>query len=510
MSLASDKIKQSDERFSNIRVEEATYEKSGKKLSVVLLTNRHFTADDEKAIATLISEELPFASVEVTMHKTVCSSDVAARRVYDYIKQTCIPVKDRIAENDIKVTVGMDKAFIELTAEEDVCSYLKTKKFEDLLKNFLTGYFCEDFSVAYHTKANEDNSGVLADEKVDYARIEQIPPRYFKVNAVTRLFTNDETNEVMYIQDAAERTGDLYIAGKVVGVRERTTKTGKPFFIYDFSDGTGRMSGSLFTENKATLKKLEKIQEGSEVIVFGKAEITDAGYHRFSIKSFNFCELPKDFVYQEKQSRRPPETYLLVKPSPIEEIRQTSLFNADMSVPPAFKGTNIVVIDLETTGTSPSDDRVTEIGAVRLVDGKVTEKFATMVNPERKIPEVVVELTGITDEMVADAPVFADVAGDLYKFCYGSIIVAHNIGFDYPFIKNMSKPCGYVYSNRGIDTLALARAVLPSLTNHKLNTVCEHFGIEFLHHRAYSDALATAQMLIELVRLKGGFPEFDV
>ena len=128
MSLASDKIKQSDERFSNIRVEEATYEKSGKKLSVVLLTNRHFTADDEKEIASLISEELPFASVEVTMHKTVCSSDVAARRVYDYIKQTCIPVKDRIAEKDIKVTVGMDKAFIELTAEEDVCSYLKTKK----------------------------------------------------------------------------------------------------------------------------------------------------------------------------------------------------------------------------------------------------------------------------------------------------------------------------------------------------------------------------------------------
>ena len=74
----------------------------------------------------------------------------------------------------------------------------------------------------------------------------------------------------------------------------------------------------------------------------------------------------------------------------------------------------------------------------------------------------------------------------------------------------MSKPSGYVYTNRGIDTLALARAVLPSLGNHKLNTVCDHFGIEFLHHRAYSDALATAQMLIELVRLNGAFPDYDV
>ena len=168
-----------------------------------------------------------------------------------------------------------------------------------------------------------------------------------------------------------------------------------------------------------------------------------------------------------------------------------------------------MVLDLETTGTSVTDDRITEIGAVRLVDGKVTEKFSTMVNPERKIPEIVVELTGITDDMVANAPTFAEVAGDIYKFCYGSIIVAHNIGFDYPFLKNMSKPSGYLYANRGIDTLALSRELL-TLPNNKLNTVCEHFGIEFLHHRAYSDALATAQMFIELVRLKGEFPEYNV
>ena len=132
-----------------------------------------------------------------------------------------------------------------------------------------------------------------------------------------------------------------------------------------------------------------------------------------------------------------------------------------------------------------------------------------MVNPERKIPEVVVQLTGITDEMVADAPKFSEVVGDLYKFCYGSIIVAHNLPFDYAFLRNMSKPYNYVYTKRGIDTLTVAREMLPSLGHHKLNNICEYFGIELVHHRAYNDAYATAQALIELLKLKGKMPEFD-
>lgn len=509
MSVIIDKIRAQDEKYAKIRLEDAVYEKGSKKLTLTFLMGKHFAEEDERKIAGIVAKELPFADVIVRIRKTVCSPDVAKSRICAYIKDTCAPIKSRVTENDIVVEVGENDTKIKILAEEDVCGYLKAKNFETQLTEYLGGFFCDDFIVEYDPRANEDVSDILADEKVDYARIELIPPRYFKVDSVTRLFNNDETDEVMYIQDAAERTGELYIAGKVIGISERTTKTGKPFYIYDFNDGTGRMSGSLFTDNKQTLKKLEKIQEGSEVIVFGKAEVTDAGYHRFSIKSFNFCELPKNFVYQEKQSRRPPETYLIAKPSPIEEVRQTSLFNMNYTVPECFKGKNIVVLDLETTGTSTTDDRITEIGAVRLVDGKVTEKFSTMVNPERKIPEVVVELTGITDEMVADAPTFAEIAGDIYKFCYGSIIVAHNIGFDYPFLKNMSKPSGYLYSNRGIDTLALSRELL-SLPNNKLNTVCEHFGIEFLHHRAYSDALATAQMFIELVRLKGEFPEYNV
>ena len=185
------------------------------------------------------------------------------------------------------------------------------------------------------------------------------------------------------------------------------------------------------------------------------------------------------------------------------------MFSLIDDTPECLKGKTFVIIDFETTGTLPQEDKITEIGAVKMVDGKVIEKFATMVNPERKIPDVVVELTGITDEMVADAPKFEEIAGDLYKFCYGSIIVAHNLPFDYAFLKNMSKPLNYIYSNRGIDTVTFAREVLPQLGHHKLNNICEYFGIELVHHRAYNDAYATAQAFKEMVKLKGELPEFD-
>ena len=108
--------------------------------------------------------------------------------------------------------------------------------------------------------------------------------------------------------------------------------------------------------------------------------------------------------------------------------------------------------------------------------------------------------------MVKDAPSFDKVVPDLFKYVDGAYIVAHNIEFDYKFIKFMSKDTGYVFKNEGIDTLAFSREVLKGMKNYKLNTVCGHFGIEFLHHRALSDAHATAKLLLELVAIKKNLP----
>lgn len=510
MSKLLNDIKQRDKRYEGIILDSAEYSKFQKVLKLSFVLSVHFDAFDVKEITKVVNKNLPFATAEIELKKVVCDCELLSRKIIEFISENYRVLKDRVNCKDICTErLSEDSVKIIFGFENEVCEHLENSRFTDDLNEYLKNVFCETFSYQYAPREDKDSVDLLKEEKVDYSRIEQIPARYFKVNAVTRLFDNREEDEVMYIADALERTGEITIAGKIIGKREKETKKGKPFYILDFNDGTGRMSGTIFS-TKEIIKKMEKVQEGSEVIAFGKAEVTPDGYRRFTISSLNYCELPKDFVYQEKQSRKPPETYLIVKPEPIEQTFQTDMFSIADAVPEYLMGKTFVVLDFETTGTMPQDDKITEIGAVKIVDGKITEKFATMVNPERKIPELIVELTGITDDMVADAPKFEEVAGDFYKFCYGSTIIAHNIAFDYTFLKAMSKPLNYVYNNRGIDTLTLAREVLPNLGHHKLNNICEYFNIELVHHRAYNDAYATAQAFLELLKLKGGLPEFDV
>jgi DNA polymerase-3 subunit alpha (Gram-positive type) len=164
--------------------------------------------------------------------------------------------------------------------------------------------------------------------------------------------------------------------------------------------------------------------------------------------------------------------------------------------------TEFVVFDLETTGAKTPPCRVTEIGAYRVKNGKVIGEFHTLVNPETPIPSFITQLTGIDNEMVANAPVFADVAHGLLGFIGDSILVAHNSGFDMRFLNH---EIGRVFpeyrlANPCLCTVQLSRKLVPEIVNHKLKTVAEHYAIDlYNHHRAAADAHATAHIFINLL-----------
>ncbi len=156
-----------------------------------------------------------------------------------------------------------------------------------------------------------------------------------------------------------------------------------------------------------------------------------------------------------------------------------------------------IVFDLETTGLSATTERITEIGAVRYKGGEILDKFNTFVNPHMPIPPKIVELTGITDEMVKDAPDEIDAVKEFLSYCgENPIFVAHNANFDIGFMKAACERCGIAFNPVYIDTVPLARALHPTLKNHKLDTVGEYLEIPpFEHHRACDDALALAQIV---------------
>lgn len=160
-----------------------------------------------------------------------------------------------------------------------------------------------------------------------------------------------------------------------------------------------------------------------------------------------------------------------------------------------------VVFDIETTGLSKETESITEIGAVKVVDGKIIDRFSTFVNPERPIPTEITKLTGITNEMVADAPVITEILPKFLEFCQDAVLVAHNANFDTGFIRlNAERKCGIEVKNTVLDTLELSRALLPELKKHKLDIVCEQLGVSLEgHHRAVNDAEATAEVFLKFI-----------
>lgn len=164
--------------------------------------------------------------------------------------------------------------------------------------------------------------------------------------------------------------------------------------------------------------------------------------------------------------------------------------------------TDYVVFDLETTGAKCPPCRVTEIGAFRVENGKITDKFHTLVNPETPIPIFITQLTGISDEMVRTAPKFREIANDFLEFIGDSVLVAHNAPFDIRFLNHeISKVYeGYRVANPSLCTVQLSRKLVPDIENHKLNTVAQHFCVNLEnHHRASHDAHATARIFINLL-----------
>ena len=167
-----------------------------------------------------------------------------------------------------------------------------------------------------------------------------------------------------------------------------------------------------------------------------------------------------------------------------------------------LKDLDFVVVDVEATGAKTPPNRLIELGAYRIRGGRIVDKFLSLVNPEIPIPRFVAALTGISNEMVKRAPVFADVAPQWLDFVNDSVLVAHNAPFDTSFLNHEISRVypGHRMVNPHLCTVMLSRRALPDLSNHRLDTIANHFSIPIIsRHRAGSDALATAEIFIRIL-----------
>ena len=374
-------------------------------------------------------------------------------------------------------------------------------------------------------------------------------------STVSPLYGRVTKGKMIPIEDIAYDTGRATVWGDVFSKEVKTTRSGDKYIItMDITDYTGSVTVKIF-DTVTACEPLDKIKNGSTVIVSGDVEFDRyAGDNVISARSVSTVSKVK---VVDKAEKKRVELHLHTNMSQMDAVNEagalvkraaefghTAVAITDHGVAQAFpeamnaaadlkrSGKDIKVIygteayfiddmsspingdknepmdgtfvcfDLETTGLYAITDKITEIGAVKIKDGVIVDNFSTFVNPERPIPPNVTSLTGITDSMVAGAPSQSEAVRAFLDFCDGAVLVAHNAPFDTGFIRRACENMGEEYDCTSVDTVAIARAVLPDITNVKLDTLAKHFRLgKFNHHRAVDDAEMLTRIFVNLVRI---------
>ncbi len=488
-----------DEKLKDLKLNSVEVDKEKNSVVYNFICDKAVGADLKERILDVCEKNTArvFASVAVNITKIVSNGDLVNRAAFKFLKENYPSVSIFLDEDDITSTVDGNLVKYKLRLTKDGAEYVVKNGAMKKLTEYLSKNFCSEF--AGSTEIKPDNLSVnLLSEDVFEGELEKIEYRTIKVKDVMVIDDAAMGDLAVYIEDMTD--GPQTICGKITEITERETKTGKPFFVIYLNDTTG-ITGGVYFSKKNTYHKIKELQAGDAIIARGTLGEYN-GRRSFTFDKINGCTFPDDFVKKGRRKKSAPRNYKLVFPEPANTVKVSTVFDINDVLPEELTGKTYVVFDFETTGTDFMNNGITEIGAVKIVNGKITEQFTTLVHPDYPISAEIVAITGITPEMVKDAPKIDKVLPDFFKFIEYSVIVAHNAPFDTSFLRRFANENDYEVNNAVLDTLEMSRRLLPALRHHDLKTIADYFGIVFHHHRALSDAYATAEAFIELMKIK--------
>ena len=493
-------IRKIDDKLSHAKITSIEVVKKERRIKYYFICENAISDDLQKkvwGVARSLTAKT-FEKVNVYFTKIVSNDELINAEIFRFIGENFPSLSVMLKSTDIKSAVVGDKVKYVLRLTEDGAEYLSRFKCFDKINAHLYKKFCSDFYGAYEIKEKEETESLLTDS-VYYSRIEKVSLRTIKLTDVYPIDDMNMGDTAVYIEDA--KSGSVVVCGKIYEIAEKTTKTGKPFFIIRIDDTTGKLSGVYFTRTK-TYDKIKRLKEGDAIIVSGRMGEYN-GNPSFTMEKINLCEFPENFVKKEKYKKPAPAEYSTVFPTPATTVKVKSVFEKEEPLPAELTEKEYVVFDLETTGLDVINCEITEIGAVKIKNGKITEQFVSLVKPDSEIPEEITKITGIDGETVKNAPKIYSVLPDFLKFTEGATLVAQNAEFDSSFIKKYADAADYAFGNNVLDTMIISRQLITGLSHYNLKTLAEYFNITFRHHRALSDAYATAEIFIELMKIKG-------
>ena len=375
------------------------------------------------------------------------------------------------------------------------------------------------------------------------------------------LYGRDFEDEVIPLENVQTEMGEVCVRGKIMSLEKREIRNEKTIIIFSITDFTDSITVKMFARND----QVEEITEGVKEKAFVKLKgVTTIDRYDSELTIGSVVGIKKIASFENSRSDNYPEKrvelHCHTKMSDMDGVSDAkalikrayewghkAIAITDHGVVQAFpeanhcfdswggvvppeadfkviygveaylvddlkgivqnsKGQSLhapyVVFDIETTGFSALKDKIIEIGAVKVENGRITERFSEFVNPQIPIPFRIEELTSINDNMVADAPTIDVILPEFEKFCEGCVMVAHNAEFDMSFIRKNYEDLGIEREDTVVDTVGMARFLLPQLNRFKLDTVAKAVGVSLEHHhRAVDDASCTADIFVKFIQM---------
>ncbi|WP_343343268.1 PolC-type DNA polymerase III [Terrisporobacter petrolearius] len=455
---------------------------------------------------------------------------------------------------------------------------LKKNNIEDVIRNVLLEELGVDYQVKVEKAVSDKTDIKKLIEKTDKEIEDLIKEMEFEVvdedNEEESYVIKDEYDEhLIYgedvnslihpIKDLNQKSKTVAIIGEIFNIENKELRNGKILSIMSITDNTSSINCKLFLNDLNKDKVLDSVKEGSYVKI--KGDVLYDTYQReitMTISGIRQEEKPKRKDTCEKGKRV--ELHAHTQMSSMDALCPTkklvkqaadwghkAIAITDHGVVQAFpeamdagKANNIkilygvegylvednlpviqkandkdlsqtfIVFDLETTGFSNKNDKITEIGAVKVENFKIVDRFSQLINPEKDISYKVQELTGITNDLIKDKPTIEEILPKFIEFIGDSVLVAHNADFDMGFMQQKCREQNIEFKNTSVDTLTLARTLLPHMKRFRLNLIAKELGIPLHnHHRAVDDAEATAHIFIkflEMIKKKGAEKLSDV
>ena len=468
-------------------------------------------------------------------------------KVTDHLKSKC---GEKSIEGSIEAIFGL-KCKVEIRFDpsmEVIIDYAEKEKNErKLLNQALQAKALEAQKAGNGSKESGKTEEKKPAEKKTYEKKENTYKREPK--SENCIYGRNISIEAIPIKEINETSGYVAVLGEVFKVDTMETKTGKIILTFFITDYTDSITVKCFLKPQEKEEVLNNIKKGlyckvrgeaiydtyaREVVIMGRDILRMKKLERMDGAAEKRVELHCHTTMSAMDGITPvgkiieraakwghpaiaitdhgvvqafPDAQIAAKKNKIKVLYGVEGYLVDDGIPLALneKGQSLddtyVVFDLETTGFSPKNDKIIEIGAVKVKNGKIIDSFSEFVNPRRPIPYKITELTGISDDMVKYADSIDFVLPKFMEFIGDAAVVAHNVSFDCSFIEKNCKDLDLPFNATILDTVQICRFLYPELKSVKLNLVAKHLGVKLTsHHRAVDDAKATGDIFVECIK----------